>query len=92
MSETIVSKIILRRGALADLPILAPGEQGYATDARRLFIGNDPVVRYGNGTTTTFNFAVDIGTATEPTTVVDTLLDLKYRLTLNGVDQQKDAD
>lgn len=92
MAETIISKIVLRRGNLADLPILEPGEQGYATDARRLFIGNEPVVRYGDGTTKIFSFATDLGSQTSPTTVVDTLLDYKYAITINGVDQQKDAD
>jgi hypothetical protein len=47
--ETIVAKLQVRRGALDDLPILDPGELGYATDFRRLFIGNDPVTFVGNG-------------------------------------------
>jgi len=52
--ETIVAKLQVRRGALDDLPILDPGELGYATDVRRLFIGNDAVTFVGNGTTTRF--------------------------------------
>jgi len=52
--ETIVAKLQVRRGALDDLPILDPGELGYATDVRRLFIGNDPVTFVGNGTDDTF--------------------------------------
>ena len=52
--ETIVAKLQVRRGALDDLPILDPGELGYATDVRRLFIGNDPVTFVGNGTVTVF--------------------------------------
>jgi hypothetical protein len=52
--ETIVAKLQVRRGALDDLPILDPGELGYATDVRRLFIGNDPVSFVGDGTMTTF--------------------------------------
>lgn len=41
MAITQFSKIIQRTGNLADLPQLAPGELGYATDERRLFIGNE---------------------------------------------------
>ena len=52
--ETIVAKLQVRRGALDDIPILDPGELGYATDVRRLFIGNDPVTFVGNGSTTRF--------------------------------------
>lgn len=57
---TVNGKIILRQGNLADLPILEAGEQGYAVDARRLFIGNSPVYRSGDGVTTAFNFGVDL--------------------------------
>lgn len=52
--ETIVAKLQVRRGALDDLPILDEGELGYATDVRRLFIGNDPVTFVGDGITTRF--------------------------------------
>ena len=38
---TRVSKIRVRQGNFADLPVLDPGEIGYAKDSRRLFIGND---------------------------------------------------
>ena len=37
-----VSKIQHRTGANVDLPQLAEGELGFATDERRLYIGNDP--------------------------------------------------
>jgi len=40
---TVKSKIILKQGNIVDLPILDAGEQGYATDVNRLFIGN-PVI------------------------------------------------
>jgi hypothetical protein len=36
------SKIQVRSGEYADLPQLAIGELGWATDQRRLFVGNDP--------------------------------------------------
>jgi hypothetical protein len=37
-----VKKIIQRRGDFTELPILSEGEIGYATDSRRMFIGNKP--------------------------------------------------
>lgn len=65
MADTRISKIKVRQGDFTDLPILDPGEFGYAKDERRLFIGNDTVnVGTGNGVLT--NFTVPIG-LTEPT-------------------------
>jgi hypothetical protein len=58
MADTI-AKIQLRKGVLADLPILDSGEMGYATDAQRLFIGNETITRTGDGTTTDFDFGID---------------------------------
>jgi hypothetical protein len=55
MATTRVSKIRHRQGDFADLPVLDPGELGYAKDVRRLFIGNDTVsVGTGNGVLTQF--------------------------------------
>lgn len=42
MSIVQISKIQVRSGNLEDLPQLSVGEFGWAVDARRLFIGNDP--------------------------------------------------
>jgi len=56
-----VSKIQVRKGNLADLPILDAGELGYATDKKRLFIGNaapSPVT--ANGIDVDFSFGVDL--------------------------------
>lgn len=39
-TDTLISRIQLRRGNLEDLPILKEGELGYAMDKKRLFIGN----------------------------------------------------
>ena len=39
-TDTLISRIQLRRGNFEDLPILKDGELGYATDKKRLFIGN----------------------------------------------------
>jgi hypothetical protein len=39
-TDTLISRIQLRRGNLEDLPILKEGELGYAIDKKRLFIGN----------------------------------------------------
>jgi len=49
-----ISKIQHRTGANVDLPQLAEGELGFATDERRLYIGNDPNLfpPSGNATTT----------------------------------------
>lgn len=52
------AKIQVRSGVLADLPILAASEFGYAKDSNRLFIGNDPVTRTGTGST--IDFGVDL--------------------------------
>jgi len=55
MATTRLSKIRVRQGNFADLPVLDPGELGYAKDSRRLFIGNDVVsVGTGNGVLTAF--------------------------------------
>ena len=44
-----ISRIQQRTGNLAETPQLAPGEMGWADDARRLFIGNE-VTRAGDST------------------------------------------
>lgn len=56
----IQAKIIVRQGAFAQLPKLASGEMAFANDVRRLFIGNNPISRTGDGTTTEFTFGVDL--------------------------------
>lgn len=56
-----VSKIQVRKGNLADLPILDAGELGYATDKKRLFIGNvAPATITANGSDVDFSFGVDL--------------------------------
>lgn len=55
MADTRISKIKVRQGNFADLPMLDPGEVGYATDDQRLFIGNTTInVGTGNGVLTEF--------------------------------------
>ena len=55
MADTRISKIKVRQGNFADLPLLDPGEVGYATDNQRLFIGNTTIsVGTGNGVITSF--------------------------------------
>lgn len=55
MADTRISKIKVRQGNFADLPILDSGEIGYATDDQRLFIGNTTIaVGTGNGVLTAF--------------------------------------
>lgn len=59
MAEERISKIQVRSGDIADLPMLDLGEMGYAKDERRLFIGNE-VVDIGTGDGLTTEFYVDI--------------------------------
>ena len=55
MADPRISKIQIRRGTIADLPILSPGEFGYATDTQRLFLGNEEyTVGTGNAAQTVF--------------------------------------
>jgi hypothetical protein len=55
MADTRVSKIKVRQGNFADLPMLDAGELGYATDNQRLFVGNPQIaVGTGNGVADTF--------------------------------------
>jgi len=50
MADTRISKIKVRQGNFADLPLLDSGELGYALDDHRLFIGNSQVtIGTGNG-------------------------------------------
>lgn len=60
MATTRISKMKVKQGNFADLPLLDAGEFGYAKDQRRLFIGNDTIaVGTGNGSTTAFVLPVD---------------------------------
>jgi len=69
-----ISRIIHRTGANVDLPQLSEGEVGFATDERKVYIGNDPLLHPpadGNTTTqteiltevSTLNFAKVDGSA-----------------------------
>jgi len=53
-TESFISRIQVRRGLLEDLPLLEPGELAYATDQRRLFIGNPSQNFTGNGDSANF--------------------------------------
>ena len=57
---TVTARQRVRQGNMADLPALHPGEFGYAKDTRRLFIGNDEILRDGDGSTTDFNLGTDL--------------------------------
>tara|TARA_B100001250_G_scaffold138353_1_gene118461 strand:+ start:15314 stop:16021 length:708 start_codon:yes stop_codon:yes gene_type:complete len=59
MPTTQVAKLLNRQGNFADLPLLDPGELGYAKDQKRLFIGNDPVSVTSNGGAS-YTVAVDL--------------------------------
>ena len=61
MATTRISKIKIRQGNFSDLPLLGPGEMGYAKDVRRLFIGNDTVnIGTGNGVLTQFTIPLSL--------------------------------
>lgn len=56
MTETRISKIIVRNGDTSLLPILEEAEFGYTTDENRLFIGNSEyILGTGTGTKTQYN-------------------------------------
>lgn len=60
MADIRISQLKVRRGVIADMPVLAEGELGYATDVYRLFIGNRTfTVGTGDGTTDTFVLPLD---------------------------------
>jgi|TARA_B100001094_G_scaffold310713_1_gene345649 hypothetical protein len=61
MATTRISKISVRKGNFSDLPMLDAGEIGYATDVRRLFIGNPSVsIGTGNGVLTQFTIPISL--------------------------------
>ena len=75
MAIVSISQIKHRRGKLEDLPQLASGELGWATDSRRLFIGN--------GLTNAEENAPEIGN-TEVLTEYSNLLDQLETYTYKG--------
>ena len=55
------TRIVVRQGNHADLHALLPGEQGYATDTHRLFIGNYPIELPSLGALQTeYSFGIDL--------------------------------
>lgn len=60
MATLQISRIQIRRGLYQDLPILHEGELGYATDRKRLFIGNAKDTFTGDGLTTAFTLTAKI--------------------------------
>lgn len=77
----INAKLIVRQGDFAQLPILSSGELAFASDLRRLFIGNTPDVRTGDGATQDFVFGVDLDG-----------LNGQYFIDIDGQSQQLTAD
>lgn len=72
MADTRISKIKVNQGNFSDLPVLDPGEFGYAKDVRRLFIGNDTVsVGTGNGVLTQFTVPIALSDPSIVTVFVD---------------------
>jgi hypothetical protein len=79
---TITATQRVRQGNLMDLPRLLPGEFGYATDVNKLFIGNLPITRTGDGNQTEFRMFVDL----------DDVVPESYFLYVDDVRQQIGAD
>ena len=59
MATEQISKILLRSGSSTDLPLLDATEFGYATDVRRLFLGNI-VYQVGTGNGVALDYTLDI--------------------------------
>ena len=77
----VVAQIKVRQGNIADLPILEPGEFGYALDRQRLYIGNNPTPsQAGDGTTVAFTFPL-IDTDSDGTTDNNAVLQFGNRMT-----------
>lgn len=77
---SVVAQLKTRSGNLADLPILAEGEFGYALDVQRLYIGNTPLTQTANGSDTVFTFN-EVDTDTDGTTDNNATLDFGNRVT-----------
>lgn len=71
----INASIKVRQGLIQNLPALTTGELGYATDVKRLFIGNEPLNFIGDGNTTEFNTGIDL----------DDVSTNAYRVTIDDV-------
>lgn len=65
MATLQISRIQHRRGLHQDLPILHEGELGYATDRKRLYIGNAKDTFTGDGNTTQFTLTSKIARPTQ---------------------------
>ena len=63
MSTTIISKQLIRRGDLLQMPFLSAGEFGLAKDEQRLFLGQEPIV----GTLNTVNSDATVAYVDFPT-------------------------
>jgi len=74
-TEQFISRIQVRRGLLQDLPLLEIGELAYATDQRRLFIGNprQQFTADGNNANFTINQSL-VRTSTIFFTLIDDVL------------------
>jgi hypothetical protein len=70
-TDTLISRIQLRRGNFEDLPILKEGELGYAMDRKRLFIGNPSQTIISTGDTDTYALTFRIARPSQIIVVVD---------------------
>lgn len=70
-TDTLISRIQLRRGNFEDLPILKEGELGYAMDRKRLFIGNPSQTIISTGNTDTYELDFRIARPSQIIVLVD---------------------
>lgn len=95
MAETRITKLQVRRGDIADLPLLDEGELGYATDEQRLFIGNI-LLSLGTGTGAQVIFDIPVNNqfpvsdtdVSKPTVYVDDVEDAGVTLINNDTQVQ----
>ena len=70
MADTRITKIQVRQGNIAELPMLNTGEFGYATDVNRLFIGNS-IYTVGTGNGAQVVFPIPNGNVLNPSFYID---------------------
>lgn len=78
MAITQISKIQIRTGNNTDLPVLAPGELGYSTDTKQLYVGNV------GGALPTDNTQI-LSLPATVATAVDTTISHKIPVVINGI-------
>lgn len=94
MAETIISKQIIRRGNLAQMPFLSSGEFGLAEDEQRLFLGQKPilgVVSTQSNTDVSVTFSTAFNTQSQLVDL-DAATDLTYKVVVYDGTQDSHTD